>query len=169
MSSPSPSAEAQAQFFAALKQQLPDLKSQAQFHAFQAAFEAFRGVMNSIFRESIIAEKEAMDALGKAFDVAKQATKITNQLADSPEAATSKTAEDFKQPPAEFQEYDVQRALFTELVMLSSLDDLTEWYRKNRNRIDLVRSASLRNPLLDAIREKKLTFDQASTNGKDQP
>lgn len=162
MSNPTPSAEQQAQFFAALKQQLPALKSQAQFHAFQAAFEAFRGVMNAIFRESIIAEKESLDALGKAFDVAKQATKITNQLADVPEAASSKQAEEFKNPPAEFQEYDVQRALFTELVLISSADELTTWYQANRNRIDLVRSATLRNPLLDAIREKKLAFEQAT-------
>jgi hypothetical protein len=138
------------------------LKSQAQFHAFQAAFEAFRGVMNSIFAESVLSEKESLDALGKAFDVAKQATRITKQLEDVPEAASSKAAEEFKQPPAEFGEYDVQRALFTELVMISSLDQLNEWYRVNRNRIDTVRSPSLRNPLLDAIREKKVTFEGAT-------
>jgi hypothetical protein len=154
-----PTPEQQAQFFQALKQQLPALKSQAQFIAFQAAFEAFRGVLNGIFTESIIAEKEALEALGKAFDVAKEATKITNRLADVPEAAVSKQADDFKQPPAEFEEYDVQRTLLTELAHVASVEELTRWYTGNRARIDRVRTASLRNPLLDAIRERKVTFE----------
>jgi hypothetical protein len=145
-------------FFKGLQQQFPNLKSQAQFNAFQASFEAFRGVLNAIFSESLLAEKESLDALGKAFDVAKQATKITHQLEDVPEAATSRAAEEFKQPPAEFGEYDEQRKLMTELAHIENLKDLTDWYKTNRVRIDKVRSQSLRNVLLDAIRERKVVF-----------
>jgi hypothetical protein len=145
-------------FFKGLQQQFPALKSQAQFNAFQASFEAFRGVLNAIFSSSPLAEQEALEALGKAFDVAKQATKITNQLEEVPEAATSRAAEEFKQPPAEFGEYDEQRKLMTELAHIENLKDLTDWYKTNRARIDRVRSPSLRNLLLDAIRERKVVF-----------
>jgi len=155
-----PSAQEQELFFKALQQQLPALKSQAQFTAFQAAFEAFRGVMNAIFEGSPLAEKEALDALGKAFDVAKKATELTNKLSEVPEAATSKESEEFKQPPAEFGEYDEQRKLMTELAHIETLKNLTDWYHTNRARIDRVRSPSLRNPLLDAIRERKVVFEQ---------
>lgn len=148
-------------FFKALQQQLPALKSQAQFTAFQAAFEAFRAVMNSIYSSDPVTEKEALDALGKAFDVAKKTTELTNKLADSPEAATSKQAEEFKQPPAEFGEYDEQRKLMTELAHIECLKDLTDWYKTNRARIDRVRSPSVRNPLLDAIRERKVVYEGA--------
>jgi len=155
-----PTPEQQAQFFQALKQQLPSLKSQAQFTAFQAAFEAFRTVMNAIFSGNKLTEKEGLDALGKAFDVSHKMTEMTNKLEEIPEAATSKAAEEFKQPPAEFGEYDEQRKLMTELAHIENLKDLTDWYRTNRVRIDRVRSSSLRNPLLDAIRERKIVFGQ---------
>lgn len=147
-------------FFKALQQQLPELKSQAQFTAFQAGFEAFRAVMNAIFANNPLHEKEALDALGKAFDIAKKVTELTGRLADDPEAATSKTAEEFKQPPAEFGEYDEQRKLMTELAHIENLTDLTDWYKTNRARIDKVRSPSLRNPLLDAVRERKVVFEK---------
>lgn len=147
-------------FFKALQQQLPALKSQAQFTAFQASFEAFRGVMNAIFGGNALAEKEALDALGKSFDVAKKVTEVTNKLEEIPEAATSKAAEEFKQPPAEFGEYDEQRKLMTELAHIENARDLADWYKTNRARIDRVRSPSLRNPLLDAIRERKVVYDK---------
>lgn len=146
-------------FFKALQQQLPSLKSQAQFTAFQAAFESFRGVMNAIFEANPVTEKECIDALNKAFDVAKKVTEVTHKLADVPEAATSKAAEEFKQPPAEFSEYDEARALMTELAHVETLSALTQWWTTNRARIDRVRSPSVRNPLLDAVRERKTVFE----------
>jgi hypothetical protein len=153
-------------FFKALQQQLPALKSQAHFTAFQAAFEAFRGVMNAIFEGNPITEGQCMDALNKAFDVSKKMTEMTNKLADVPEAATSKAAEEFKQPPAEFSEYDDARALMTELAHIEKLGPLNEWYQTNRARIDRVRSPSVRNPLLDAIRERKFFFEKNEQDKK---
>jgi hypothetical protein len=146
-------------FFKALQQQLPSVKSQAQFNTFQAAFEAFRAVMNSIFESQPPVEKVARETLDQAFEAARMATRLTHQIADVPEAATGKLAEDFKTAPLEFGEYDVQRALLTELAQLKSLQELTEWYHGNRSRIDCVKSASIRNPLLDTIRERKVAFE----------
>lgn len=156
-----PTEQEQAQFFKALQQQLPGLKSQAQFNTFQAAFEAFRGVMNAIFEGKPDVEKAAKGALTSAFEAAHKVTDLTEKLADSPEAATSKAAEEFKQPPAEFDEYDRQRTLMSELAQIKTHDDLRAWWSDNRDRIDRVKSPSLRNPLLDLVREKKVAFEQA--------
>ena len=142
-------------FMRALQAQLPGLKSQAQFTAFQAAFEAFRATVNGILTVNKDAEAAGKEALGKGFEVLRQATDITRKLEDVPEAATSAAAEEFKRPPAEFREYDIQRALLSELEKVTSLADLTEWWGMNRQRIDQVKSPSLRNPLIDAVREKK--------------
>ena len=150
-------------FFKALQQQLPGLKSQAQFNAFQAAFEAFRSVMNSIFEQKPEVEKVALDALTQAFDAARKITDLTEKLQEVPEAATSKVAEEYKNPPAEFGEYDLQRLLLSELEQIQSGGDLSTWWNANRARIDRVKSPSLRNPLLDLVREKKLLFEQAKS------
>jgi hypothetical protein len=147
-------------FFKALQTQFPKLKSQGQFNAFQAAFEAFRAVLNSIYEGgNPVAEKEAMEALMQAFAVSKTATELTRKLEDVPEAAEGRAADEFKQAPAEFGEYDDQRKLFTELAHIENLKDLMDWWKTNRARIDRVKSPSLRNPLLDAIRERKIAFE----------
>ena len=152
-------------FFKALQQQLPSVKSQAQFNTFQAAFEAFRAVMNSIFESQPPVEKVARETLDQAFEAARMATRLTHQLTDVPEAATGKLAEDFKTSPAEFAEYDVHRALLSELAQLPGLRELTDWYYANRARIDCVKSSTLRNPLLDNIRERKLAFEAKNAEG----
>jgi hypothetical protein len=151
----------QEKFFKALQQQLPGLKSQAQFTAFNAAFEAFRGVMNGIFEDKPELEKAARDALESAFKAAKQVTELTARLTEDPEAATSKAAEEFKQPPAEFGEYDEQRKLMSELAGIQTHRDLMDWYKTNKPRLDRVKSPSLRNPLIDAIRERKVAHEKA--------
>ena len=156
-------------FFQALKQQLPALKSQAQFNTFQAAFEAFRAVMNAIFSDLPPVEKVARETLDQAFDAARMATRLTHQLTDVPEAATGKLADEFKQPPAEFSEYDEQRQLLSELAQLPTLQALTVWWNSVRARIDRVKSPMLRNPLIDACREKKASFEQPKPESGDAP
>jgi hypothetical protein len=142
-------------FMKALQQQLPGLKSQAQFTAFQGAFEAFRAVSNAILAKNKEGETSAKEALEKGFETLRMATDLTQKLEDVPEAATSAEAEEFKRPPAEFQEYDVQRSLLSELTKISTLSELNEWWKTNRQRVDQVKNPSLRNPLIDLVREKK--------------
>lgn len=142
-------------FIRALQQQLPGIKSQAQFTAFQASFEAFRATINGILERNPAGESAGREALQKSFETMRVATDLTQKLADVPEAATSKEAEAFKQPPAEFAEYDIQRRLLSELGTLHTLSALIEWWADNRANIDLVKSPTLRNPLIDLVREKK--------------
>jgi hypothetical protein len=142
-------------FMQALQQQMPALKSQAQFNAFMASFEALRGLMNGVFAQNKEAEALYRDALDKAIDAGHKVTEITVKLEDVPEAATSREAEQFKQAPVQFTEYDTQRALLTELEGIKTVAALIDWWTANRARIDQVRSAGLRNPLLDLVREKR--------------
>lgn len=151
----SPAPTMDEMFMKALQQQLPGLKSQAQFTAFQGAFEAFRAISNAILAKNKEAETTAKEALEKGFETLRMATDLTQKLEDVPEAATSAEAEEFKRPPAEFQEYDVQRSLLSELSKISTLSELNEWWKTNRQRVDQVKSPSLRNPLIDLVREKK--------------
>lgn len=143
------------EFLGAIKQSLPAMRSQVQFNVFMAGFDAYRGVLNSIFAKDARAEAEFRDALHKSFEVARQTTDLTERLTDVPEAAGSKLADEYRTPPRQFGEYDVQRSLLTELESLSDLDALTRWWAENRKRIDEVVSPNLRNPLIDAVREKK--------------
>ncbi len=150
-----PGQEVDQAFLLAMQKSIPAMRSQAQFTAFMAAFDALRGAMNAIFGGQAGAEKEYLEGLAKAIDVARKVTDVTDRLRDVPEAAESKLADEFKQPPREFGEYDLQRALLTELAGIDHLEGLQRWWVGNRQRIDKVVSPSLRNPLIDAIRETK--------------
>jgi len=156
----SPGPEMDEGFMRALQASMPGLRSQAQFNAFMAAFEALRGTMQAIFSRNTTAETEFRGALGKSLEAARQVTDITERLSDVPDAAESKLADEFKNPPRQFGEYDLQRALLGELTAIGALDDLSVWWVSNRQRIDQVVSLSLRNPLIDAVREKKQQLSQ---------
>jgi hypothetical protein len=142
----------------ALKTHIPGLKTQAQFNAFRAAFDAFHAVVGAIFDTDGPREEESRKLLDTAFLACKQATDITRKLSEVPEAASSKAAEEFKKAPAEFQEYDIQQQLLGELGRLQDLNTLTEWYKASKDRIDLVKSQTLRNILLDAVRARKIAL-----------
>lgn len=146
----------------ALRQTMPGIKTQAQFNAFMAAFDALRVTVNSLCEGDAVKAAEGRKALDMALDLAAKVTQVTEQLRDVPEAATSKAAEEFKKPPAEFGEYDVQRKLLTELEAITSDADLTEWYARTKEQRDSVKSQTLRNALIDAIRNKKLAYQHTS-------
>jgi hypothetical protein len=142
----------------ALRQQMPGIQTQAQFNLFMTAFDALRLFLNSTFLNQKEAADKAREALNQALDAASKVTELSEKLSEVPEAATSKAAEDYKQPPLQFQEYDVQKGLLTELIMITTSEQFEQWYIANRGRIDQVVSAHYRNPLFDAIRAKKASF-----------
>lgn len=140
---------------AAIQQQVPACRTQAQYNSFMAAFDAFRFYINAIF----VGQAEGIDAAKKTFDmaleVAKGVTEISEKLRDVPEAALGPEADAFKNPPTKFTEYDTQKQLMMELQKIGTTEELTTWYQTNRARIEGVASQDLRNPLMDLIREKK--------------
>ena len=143
----------------AVRQQMPALKTQAQFNALMAAFDALRLTLNSIFEGDKEKTAEGRKALDAAIDLAGKVTEITQRLADVPEAATSQAAQEFKQPPAQYQEYEYQRQLLGELEKIESLDALNKWYADTKPQRDRIVSQSFRNALMDAIRARKLVLE----------
>ena len=141
-----------------VKQRMPGIKSQAQYDAAVGAMDALNLVLNAILTSNPAKETEAREALDIALLAASKATEMTLKLEDTPEAATSESAEQFKKEPAQFHEFDQQRRLLAELDSIKDLPDLNTWYKDNRSRIDIVVTQSIRDPLLDAIRKKKSEF-----------
>jgi hypothetical protein len=143
----------------AMRQQMPGLKTQAQFNAALAVFDTVRMTLNYIFDGNATKAAEAKQALDLALDAATKITEITKQLEDVPEAATSPAAQEFKTPPAQFMEYDTQKALLVELEQIASPGELSLWYGETKSRRDQIKSQTLRDTLLDTIRAKKRALE----------
>lgn len=151
----SPSPDMQEQMLEAMKAQLPGLKTQAQLTAFMGCFEALQLTLNAIFEGDEERVEVGQQAINLALEVAVQATMISKQLEESPEAATGEVAEEFKTPAGDTLEYDTQRKLMTELEGITKLDELVAWYERTADQRNNIKSQNLRNPLLDGVRKKK--------------
>ena len=153
--SPSPVMDQEQIMSDLLRKQMPGIKTQAQYNAVLGALDSVRLTLNSILTGDKTREAEGRKALNMAFEVTAKATEVTNKLEEVPEAATSKDAEVFKQPPAQFHEYDTHNRLLAEMEALADLEALNAWYASTKDRRDKVVSQGLRNSLMDAIRAKK--------------
>jgi len=143
---------------AAIRQQVPGIKTQAQFNAFMAGFDALRLTMDAIFTDNPGRYDDGRKALEAAFEVARKVTQISVKLAETPEAAVSKAAAEFKDPPRQFTEQSLQRELLAELANCKNLESLQSWYALTKESREQVVSQSLRNELFDEIRRKKESF-----------
>lgn len=143
------------EFIEMVRKSMPAMRSQAQFNAFLAGFEALRGAMQNIFAGNDEAATLYEKALHQSVGLARQVTGLTEKVVEAPEAAPSKLGEDFRKAPRQLEEASLQQTLLGELARLPTLEGLTEWWLSNRQRIDEVRSPTLRNPLIDAVRAKK--------------
>lgn len=143
---------------AAIQQQIPACRTQAQYNAFMATFDAFRGLMNAVFLGRPEGVAEARKIFDLALEVSGKVTDISEKLREVPEAATGPEADAFKNPPTKFTEYDTHKRLMVELQSINTMEKLTEWYTTNRSVLDDVSSPDLRHPLMDLIREKKNQF-----------
>jgi hypothetical protein len=139
----------------AMRQQIPGLKTQAQFGAAMESFKALTEMLGSIFDRDPLRVEAAMKALMLSLEVAGKVTDLGEMLKDVPEAATSSAADAFKNAPAEFSERDTQEKLLKELALLKNGADLNTWYDMTKRDRDSVKSQDLRNVLLDAIRARK--------------
>lgn len=138
-----------------LRQQVPNIKTQAQLNTFMACFDALRTCINHYFGRSPKEAQTAREALGKALDMAAKMPEIEDQLAEMPEDVKSAEAKAFTSEPKEFHEYDKQRRLLAEADATTSRGGLDEWYGKNRDTMDEIVDQRLRNELFDAIRAKR--------------
>jgi hypothetical protein len=145
----------------AMRQSMPELKTQVQFTSFMAGFDAFRLLCNSIFACDSSLEEQSLEALNKAFEAMRVATKLSKQFEEIPEGERSPSANQFVETPLQFEEYDLQKRLLTELSRLTSTEDLNNWYLNTKSERDKVVSQSLRNILFDEIRIKQESLKKA--------
>jgi len=139
-----------------LRQSIPSMKSQAQFTAFAIAFDSFRLVIESIFSGNVPGEIEAISTLEKALEAARTATDITKKYEEVPEENRGKASTEFTAAPYAFGEYDIQKRLLGELTVITSIGELNTWYLATKVDRDKVSTQSLRNILMDSIRQKKV-------------
>ena len=139
----------------AMKQSMPELKTQVQFTAFMAGFDAFRLLCNSIFASDKALEEQSLEALEKALESMRVATKLSNQFQEIPENERSPSASQFVETPLQFGAYDLQKKLLLELNRLTSTEDLNAWYLNTKDEREKVVSQSLRNILFDEIRVRR--------------
>jgi len=138
-----------------LRQSIPSMKSQAQFNAFAIAFDSFRLVIESIFSGNVPGEIEAISTLEKALEAARTATDITKKYEEVPEENRGKASTEFTTAPYTFGEYDIQKRLLGELTAITTTAELNDWYLTTKGDRDKVLTQSLRNILMDSIRQKK--------------
>jgi hypothetical protein len=139
----------------AMKQSMPELKTQVQFTAFMAGFDAFRLLCNSIFGGDAALEAQAIEAFEKSLEAMRVATKLSNQFQEIPAEDRSPSANQFVEAPLQFGEYDLQKKLLLELARLTTTDALNSWYLGTKEEREKVVSQSLRNILFDEIRIKR--------------
>jgi len=139
----------------AFKSQMPGVKSQAQYDAAVGVLESARLIINALLSQDLRREKEARNVLERSLDAVRQATELTVKLEDSPEAATSETAQQFKDTPMQFEETEIHAQLKQELLLVGSFATLSEWYGATKDRRDRIVTQSMRNDLIDAIRAKR--------------
>lgn len=139
----------------AMRQSMPELKTQVQFTAFMAGFDSFRLLCNSIFAGDVPLEEQARAAFEKSLEAMKVATRLSNQFQEIPAEERSPSATQFVEAPIQFGEYDLQKKLLKELDHITSTVALNEWYLGTKDDREKIISQSLRNILFDAIRNKR--------------
>lgn len=143
----------------AMKAQMPNLKTQAQFTAFMLMFDSMRLLADSVFSGDTSREAEAREAFETSVKAAREITDLSRKFSEVPEAERTKAASAFVDPPAQFGEFDIQKRLLLELERIGDLAALNVWYQNTSgDRLKIV-TPTLRNILIDAVRAKRLGFE----------
>lgn len=147
----------------AMRAQMPSLKTQAQFTAFMAAFDAFRLLMDSVFSLSTSREMECRQVFEKALMAARDVTEVGQKFEEIPVEHRGAASNPFTQAPNEFHEYDTQKRLLSELSVIDDFQKLSDWYAATKGLRDRIVSQPLRNGLIDQIREKRVALQPKET------
>jgi hypothetical protein len=138
---------------AAIKQAVPNCKTQAHFDLILNAWQALQLYINAAYGFDQETAAKAREGLNRLLDLAPQLAATHEKLEDNPEATTNR---DFIEPPKQTTEAEAQRRLMAEVDKISSLSDLNAWYAAFKPLIDhSIVTRRLRDELLDAIRAKK--------------
>lgn len=147
--------EASQLFAQALRQSMPNLKTQAQLTAFMIGFDAFRQYVDALCSGDVALEGMSRETFDKAIGAIREATLLSRKIEEIPPEERGPSSSSLVQPPMEFEEVDVQKTLLRELNDITSLPELQEWYLRTKGDREIIVSQLLRNVLLDAVRGKK--------------
>lgn len=134
------------------------VKSQAQYDAVAAVLRSTVATIEETLTGA--STNRSLRAMDLSFDALEKATDLTLKLEDVPEAATSKFAEAFKTPPAQFTERGVVDALKQELSTLTTASTVQEWYQRQatKDALATIVTPTLRNEIMDPIRKALRTL-----------
>ena len=147
-----------------MRRHMPAIKTQAQFDAVMIALEATKEMMSGILEQDAAKEASAFAALQAAMDVARKATELQEKLQEVPEEAISDVAAPFRgfspeeeelRRHSQFDEVTAQQRLLGDVEGIGTMDQLTAWYASTKPDRDQIKTQSLRNELMDAIRAKR--------------
>lgn len=137
---------------AAIRQAVPNCKTQAHFDLILQAWQALQLYLNAAYGFDRDTAGKARAGLDRLLDLAPQLAATHEKLADNPEATSNR---DFIDPPKQMTEVETQGKLLRELDEISELEALSTWYAAARPRMDGIVSQKLRDELFDGIRAKK--------------
>jgi len=155
---PDPQGPAAATMAEALRNKMPNIKTEGQFQLFMTAFEALVLTLDSYFSGNTAVAIQSRDALDRVLDTAKQLKNVMTQVEQIPAEERSAEAAklvDERDYSAHGEEAAIYSTLMADLTFINTKDGLDSWYRASRPQMDKVTSQKLRNSLFDAIRNKK--------------
>lgn len=138
---------------AAIKQAVPNCKTQAHFDLILNAWQALQLYINAAYGFDRETASKARAGLDRLLDLAPQLAVTHQKLEENPEATSNR---DFIDPPKQMTEAETQQRLLLELEKITTTKDLAVWWAHNRETIDdHVVSQHVRNELFDKLRAKK--------------
>jgi len=126
--------------------------TQAQFDAYSLALDTLLEYLTASMR-GYECRKDIQKGLLKLINSMDEVNRVAVKMQELPKDQVKNRA--YVEPPREFEEPKVQQQLLDDLVGIGDYQTLSEWWANNRERIDKVQTPELRNPLMDAIRQKK--------------
>lgn len=136
----------------AMKQQMPNLKTQAQFDLVMRVFEAVQLYLNASFGGDDQGAAHARAALNQGLDLAPKLGVMAEEAAKSPEIPVNPA---YTEEPRQFTEEASYEQLMKELDGIGSAEQLQQWYGAHKEEMDRIVSQGLRNKLFDRIRDRK--------------
>lgn len=137
---------------AAIRQAVPNCKTQAHFDLILNAWQALQVYVNAAYGFDRATAAKARAGLDRLLDLAPQLAATHEKLEDNPEATSNP---DFVEPPKQMTEFDTLGQLLLELNAIKSKPDLDAWYEQSKARMNGIVTQKYRNELFDGIRAKK--------------
>lgn len=137
---------------AAIRQAVPNCKTQAHFDLILNAWQALQVYVNAAYGFDRETAGKARAGLDRLLDLAPQLAATHEKLEDHPEATTNRN---FVEPAKEMTEFETMYQLLLELNAITSKPELDAWYERSKPLMNRIVTQKLRNEVFDSVRAKK--------------